>query len=73
MVNPNRPIIEVEENNKKVKRPTESGKNMGIYVEHRFGTYGAYDIVLYPRAMQEFIIDNFSSLLAYINNNEQGS
>lgn len=64
-------LIEVEENNKKVKRPTEIGKDMGIYVEHRFGTYGSYDIVLYPIAMQEFIIDNFSSLLEYINNNEQ--
>ena len=63
-------LIEVEENNKKVKRPTEIGKDMGIYVEHRFGTYGSYDIVLYPREMQEFIIDNFNSLLEYMNNNE---
>lgn len=63
-------LVEVEENNKKVKRPTEIGKDMGIYVEHRFGTYGSYDIVLYPREMQEFIIDNFNSLLEYINSNE---
>ena len=37
-----------------------------MYVEHRMGMYGAYDIVLYNKNAQEFIIDNFESLLDYI-------
>ena len=53
---------------KKVKRPTEKGKNIGMYVEHRIGPYGEYDITLYKKTAQKFIIDNFESLLEFINN-----
>ena len=60
-------LTEIETNGKKRKVPTEDGEKMGIYIEHRFGMYTNYDIVLYPRQMQEFIIDNFSSILEFIN------
>lgn len=52
---------------KKVKRPTEKGKIIGMYVEHRIGTHGDYDIILYKKGAQKFIIDNIESLLEFIN------
>lgn len=61
-------LEEKEINNKKVKVPTEVGRNVGMYLEHRFAQYGEYDIVLYKREAQEFIISNFDSLLDYLNN-----
>lgn len=60
-------MTEVDINGKKRKIPTDEGIKMGMYVEHRIGLYSNYDIVLYPRQMQEFIIDNFNSLLEFIN------
>lgn len=60
-------LEEIEINGRKNKRPTLDGKNMGMYVEQRFGSYGSYDIVLYNRTMQEFIIDNFESLLDFLD------
>lgn len=60
-------IKKVEYNGKNVKRPTEIGKDIGIYLEHRIGVYGEYDIVMYSKKAQEFIIDNFSNLLEFIN------
>jgi hypothetical protein len=59
----------VQSNNRTRKVPTELGKNMGIYTETRFGLYGNYEIVLYKKEAQEFIVDNFSSLLNFISKN----
>lgn len=56
------------ENGKKHKEPTELGKSMGIYLEHRFGNYGEYNIVMYKKSMQEFIINNFECMLDFIKN-----
>lgn len=61
-------LLEEKVNNgKKFKVPTELGKSVGMYVEHRIGNFGEYDIVIYKKKMQEFIIDNFENLLDYIN------
>lgn len=60
-------LEEIERNGKKSKVPTQEGKDLGMYLEHRFGYYGDYDIVMYPKEMQEFIIDNIRSLLDFIN------
>lgn len=49
------------------KVPTELGKSYGMYVEHRIGNFGEYDIIIYKKKMQEFIIDNFEKMLAFIN------
>lgn len=38
-----------EVNGKTIKVPTETGINIGVYLEHRFAQYGEYDIVLYKR------------------------
>ena len=60
-------LVETEFNGKKFKIPTEQGEEMGMYLEHRMGYSGEYVIVLYPRKMQEFIIDNFECLLEFLN------
>lgn len=60
-------LEEVLFNDKKRKKPTDLGKSMGMYIEHRVGMHGGYDIVIYKRNMQEFIIDNFENLLDFIN------
>ena len=53
---------------KKSKDLLKKEKNIGMYVEHRIGPYGEYDITLYKKTAQKFIIDNFESLLEFINN-----
>ena len=37
-----------------------------MYIEHRIGTHGDYDIILYKKEAQKFIIDNFDNLLEFI-------
>ncbi len=60
-------LIEVEEFNKKRKIPTEDGKNIGMYTTVRNGYYGSYEIVLYNKEAQNFIIDNFEDFLLFNN------
>lgn len=48
------------------KVPTELGREMGLFTESRQGLYRNYEVVLYKKKMQEFIINNFESLLEYI-------
>lgn len=60
-------LCEIEHGSKKVKVPTDKGRSMGMITEHRITMYKEYDIVLYDRNMQEFIIDNFEYLLEFIN------
>lgn len=57
----------VEVNGKSVKVPTDMGKSMGIYLEHRTRLNNEYDVVIYKRNMQEFIINNFEMLLEFLN------
>ena len=52
---------------KKVKRPTEKGKLIGMYVEHRIGTTMGYDVILYKKGAQKFIIDNIEKITEFIN------
>lgn len=52
---------------RKVKRPTETGISIGMSLEHRIGSYGEYDITLYNKTAQKFIIDNFECLQEYLN------
>ena len=48
----------VKFNGTKAKRPTVSGKEIGISIEERNGQYGSYSVTLYNRDAQQFIIDN---------------
>ena len=55
--------IELTDGTKK-KSPTERGKEMGITLEHRVSQYGKeYDVVVYDRSAQQFIVDNLPELL----------
>ena len=60
-------IEEVEIGGEWVKRPTESGSELGILFEERSGQHGSYSVVLYNRSAQEFIVDNIDSMLAFDN------
>ena len=60
-------IEEVEIKNTRIKRPTNSGKEMGILLEERQGQYGSYFVILYNRDAQQFIIDNIEAILAFDN------
>lgn len=55
-------------NGRNYKRPTDVGKNMGISVRRIYNNYESYDLVIYDISMQKYIIDNFYSMLDYINN-----
>lgn len=48
---------------KQTKRPTEQGREMGIFTEVRMGRTGEYTAVLYNRKAQEFIIDNIDAIM----------
>lgn len=58
-------IEEVSVNEAKFKRPTESGREIGILLEERRGQYGSYFVVLYNRDAQQFIIDNIEVMLTF--------
>lgn len=45
------------------KYPTDLGKSMGIFVERRNGTNGEYQVVLYDRSAQRFILDNIEVMI----------
>ena len=46
----------------RTKHPTYLGKSMGIFVEKRTGADGEYQVVLYNRSAQQFILDNIEAM-----------
>lgn len=44
------------------KHPTEAGKDLGISVDKRTGQNGDYQVVLYDKNAQQFILDNIESI-----------
>ena len=55
------------------RRPTESGKKMGISVESRIGQTGPYQVVLYSAEAQRFIVDNVDAIMAFALDKEKGA
>ena len=55
------------------RRPTESGKKMGISVESRIGQSGPYQVVLYSAEAQRFIVDNVDAIIAFALDKEKGA
>lgn len=51
------------EEGKEAKRPTMQGTRIGIMLDRRQGMSGIYYVVLYNREAQQFIMDNFYSIL----------
>lgn len=48
------------------KRPSQQGLQIGISVEDRIGSNGPYQVVVYNRAAQQFIVDNLDGALEYL-------
>ena len=60
-------LEEIMIDRQKVRRPTESGKEMGIILEERRGPHGSYYVVLYNIDAQHFIMDNVEAMLSFDN------
>ena len=45
------------------KRPTELGKEIGIFTEERTGQNGAYMVVLFSPQAQQFVYDNIAAII----------
>lgn len=58
-------LQEVEENGKSVKRPTESGKSMGMSVRRMMTDHGFFNAVVYNSKAQQFLLDNLLSILNF--------
>ena len=48
----------------KKKRPTETGRQLGISTAQRMGQNGEYTAVVYDREAQQFILDNLDAIIA---------
>ena len=55
------------------RRPTESGKKMGISVESRIGHSGPYQVVLYSAEAQRFVVDNVEAIMTFASDKEKGA
>lgn len=58
-------LQEVEENGKTVKRPTESGKSMGMSVRRMMTDHGFFNAVVCNSKAQQFLLDNLLSILNF--------
>lgn len=52
---------------KKRKKPTSNGKSIGITTQVHTGQYGEYEMVLYGKEAQQFILDNIDAIVAKNN------
>ena len=59
-------LIEAQElpSGQTIKRPTDSGRSLGISTEQRTGQLGDYTVVVYDRSAQQFILDNLDAIIA---------
>jgi len=54
-------------NEKKCKRPTKVGEEIGIFAESRDGQGGGYIAILYKEKAQRFLIENLDQIIALSN------
>lgn len=54
-------------NRKSPKRPTETGRQLGISIETRNGMNGEYSVVVYNKEAQTFIINNIDAIISLDN------
>lgn len=54
------------------KRPTEIGRQLGISLETHTGVYGDYQVVVYNKEAQEFILDNIDTIISFENKQTSG-
>ena len=62
-------LKEIAEGDSRRKTPTEAGFEAGLLEEKFRGRYGEYTKVLYPKDMQQFLIDNMLSIIELNNAN----
>jgi hypothetical protein len=60
-------LCEVVVNDKKRKRPTKAGEDMGIYSEAREGQYGGYLAILYNESAQRYLVSNLDQIISISN------
>lgn len=58
-------LQEVEEKGKTVKRPTDAGKSLGMSMRKIITDYGVFNAVVYNSKAQQFLIDNFMSIINF--------
>ena len=61
----------VEQDGKNRKLPTQMGKNLGMYTQVRDGYKGRYEVVLYNKNAQIFIMDNIDKIIIFANKDEE--
>jgi len=54
-------------NDKRRKKPTKAGEDLGIFSETREGHYGTYLAVLYNESAQRHIVSNLDQIIAVSN------
>mgnify|MGYP004557718623 FL=1 len=47
------------------------GKNLGMYTQVRDGYRGRYEVVLYNKSAQIFIMDNLDKIISFANKDEE--
>jgi len=52
-------------NGKTQKRPTENGRQLGISLDTRNGMNGEYQVVVYNKEAQAFILDNIDAIILF--------
>lgn len=53
------------------KLPTEMGINLELYSQIRDGYKGRYEVVLYNKTEQVFIMDNIDKIISFANKDEK--
>ena len=61
----------VQQDGKNRKLPTQMGKNLGMYTQVRDGYRGRYEVVLYNKNVQIFIMDNIDKIISFANKDEE--
>lgn len=56
--------IATDASGKMIRKPTGSGEDLGITIEQRQSPRGPYNVVVYSKAAQEFILDNLDGAIA---------
>ena len=62
-------VVEQDGKNKKV--PTQMGEKLGMYTQVRNGYRGRYEVVLYNKNAQTFIMDNLDKIISFANKDEE--
>lgn len=57
-------MVETDERGKNYRVPSISGKDLGLSSEQRSGQYGTYEIVLYSKDAQQFLVNHMEEIVA---------